>query len=192
MEQHLASSEYQTGRGVHRNRYRVTRRAWLGTLASLGIAGLSPKLQAARLADNLFIIRRSKNRNAVFFDVPAKSQAQPDPTQPVQLYWRMLEEDGRTEALTWAERELAYGYELVGARTRNVFHIRLRACGTRLIQVHLDGAPRALLQIAGQAAILHEIYVATDESALLPKVRYVDLIGVAAGSQQPLRERLRP
>jgi Domain of unknown function (DUF4833) len=164
----------------------------MATLAGLGMTALSSGAQAAQAADTLFVIRRSKNRNTIYFDVRTPAESAADPAQPVNVYWRLFEEDGRTEPLTWAERELAYGYEVVGARARDVFHIRLRACNGRTIQVHLDGTPRALLPIAGKPAVLREIYVATDESALVPKVRHVDLIGLAVGTQLPLRERLHP
>jgi Domain of unknown function (DUF4833) len=163
----------------------LTRRAALGGLTCAATYFSVPHLRA-QPTRTLFVIRRSKNRNTVYFDVAKR----PDTETPLAVYWRLFEEDGRAEPLSWMERQMAYGYEVVRATAPKVVQIVLKACDSRSIEVHYGQEARALIRIAGVRSVLHEIYVSADDAGLIPHVRHVDLIGTSLENGTPRRERI--
>ncbi len=144
----------------------------------------------AQPAENLFIIARSKNANVVRYDIQRKPDGQLDLAQPVNAYWLMLAENGRREGLSWIERELAYGFS-ASRVTPSGFCLRLLAFKQREIQVQLmGGSYRARVIILGKPATLNRIFVRADEGGgLLPRVRYIELQGIADGGA-PITERI--
>jgi hypothetical protein len=101
----------------------------------------------------------------------------------------MLAEDGRREELTWAERQLAYGFS-TSRVTLEGCQLELVAFKARPLKVerHTRGF-RALVPITGRPALLERIFVQTRESGLLPSVVHVDLYGQALDGT-PLSERI--
>ena len=144
----------------------------------------------AQPAENLFIIARSTNANIVRYDIHRRPDGQLDTLHPVEAYWLMLAENGRREDLSWMEREMAYGFSVSRVSTTG-FSIRLVAFKQREIQVQLQGASyRARVAIAGKPAILNRIFVQTEErGGLLPRVRFVELQGIAENGV-PVIERI--
>ncbi len=133
----------------------------------------------AQPAESLFMIARSKNANVVRYDVRRNADGQLVADRPVDSYWLMLAENGRREELTWMERELAYGHSIGRVGTHG-FTLQLQAFRQREIQVVLVGQTyRAYVTIAGKRAILNRIFVLADESGIVPKVRYIELQGIA-------------
>jgi Domain of unknown function (DUF4833) len=162
----------------------MQRRGFLGALAALSWGNLADGAGSGEL----FRIERSKNRNVVVY----RAQGSPrglSAAAPVSAYWLMLAEDGRREELTWAERRLAYGFE-VSDVTPDRCRLTLQACSRRVLSVErVDGTFRAFCRVAGERASLERIFVQTRESGLLPSVQYVDLFGKGRGGAT-LRERL--
>jgi hypothetical protein len=135
----------------------------------------------------LFVVRRSANRNTVYFDLPLQVS---DEQQPLQIYWRLFQGDGRVEPLSWLERRLAYGYEVTQGRKRDVIRVTFAACPERPIEIHLGADPQAILSIGGVPSVLREVYVTADETGLIPSVKCVDLVGTAVGTGLSRRERI--
>jgi hypothetical protein len=142
----------------------------------------------ARTTRTLFVVRRSGNRNTVYFDLPSPVA---DQDQPLQIYWRLFQEgDGRVEPLNWLERRLAYGYEVTQGRKRDVIQVTFAACPARPMEIHFGPRPQAVMGIAGVLSALREVYVTADETGLIPSVKYVDLVGVALATGLSQRERI--
>jgi Domain of unknown function (DUF4833) len=139
-------------------------------------------------ATTLFTIARSKNANVVRY-VARTSESGLDPRHPLAAYWLMLAEDGRREELSWAERKLAYGFEVSRASAeRCVLH--LTAFKQRALVVTRQGPTfRAIVTIAGKRAALERIFVQTSEDSLLPSVQYLEVFGTAVDGT-PLKERV--
>ena len=136
----------------------------------------------------LFTIARSKNANVVRYCARVSAKGL-ERARPIDAFWLMLAEDGRREELSWAERQLAYGFAVSNA-TERACTLRLTAFDARPVQVErsADGY-RALVTVAGQRALLKRIFVQTSEGALLPSVQHLDLFGTTPGGA-PLSERL--
>ena len=144
--------------------------------------------EASPSATTLFTIARSKNANVVRY-VALTSENGLNLRRPIGAYWLMLAEDGRKEELSWAERKLAYGFE-VSKATADRCVVSLAAFKQRPLLVVRQGSTfRAVLSIAGKRGALERIFVQTSEDGLLPSVQYLDVFGTAADGA-PLQERV--
>lgn len=144
---------------------------------------------AAETSRTLFIITRSTNANVVHYDARLHG-ARLDLATPVVAYWIMRAEDGRREPLTWLERRLAYGFDVIRHDARSA-DIRLHAFPSRRVQVRaIDGRFRAVTRIAGRHAELLRVFVQVKEGPF-PGVEYLDVFGRGLSSGKLVRERLR-
>lgn len=143
-------------------------------------------------ANTLFVITRSKNRNTVYYDLRRDAEGITSRTDPLDVYWRMYAADGEREELTWAERQWAYGYELLSSVERSGFRARLQALPERPLEVWRQESGRyvASCSIARSVGTLRQVHVVTDESWRGPVVRYIDIVGIDLETGQPLVERI--
>lgn len=149
-------------------------------------AGAAPRRYAP-----IFRIERSKNANVVQYDAVETGQARLDPSEPVVAYWILYAKDGRREPLGAFEQR-AYGFD-VKPESTSTWLMVLRAVPQRSIRV-MWWRDRWVAQtvIDGKNAILERIFVTSDESGLVPVVRFLDIFGVDLASGAPVRERLKP
>ena len=169
----------------------LTRRAWAALVPGAALSLCWPRAAYSATARELFTLGRSTNANVIKYSVHVGKSGQLDTTTPVEAYWLMLAENGRREELTWAERQLAYGFS-VSALTSDSFKLRLTACSTRELRVHaVNGAFAAELEIARQPALLQRIFVRMEEHALMPSVHHVDVFGLTADGKR-VSERIAP
>lgn len=91
-------------------RMQSTRRAPLLGAASL-LGGFEARADGV-WSRPLFVIARGKNANGVHYDVRVREGGRLDPDAPVVVYWVMLAEDGRREALSLLERRFAHGFSV--------------------------------------------------------------------------------
>jgi hypothetical protein len=158
-----------------------------------GIAALLTLLARPGFADRaqrLFVMARSKNSNVVHYDVRFDGRGGLDKKEPLNAYWVLHEQAGRREELSWLERRLAYGWEVVSAARGEVV-LRLTAFKQRPLRVvPRGGRYRALVRISGKASYLDKIFVTSAESGLVPRVLSVELFGSDAVSGAPLYERI--
>jgi hypothetical protein len=169
----------------------LTRRGLPGVFAAVAVEMCASRRLQALPSRELFTLARSKNANVVKYAVRTGRTGRLDLQNPVEAYWLMLAEDGRREALTWTERQLAYGFS-VSAMSSDGFVLHLAACSQRALRVRaVSGAYRAELVIARQPAFLRRIFMQTDGGALIPSLRYVEISGVDAGGRV-VTERIVP
>jgi hypothetical protein len=140
----------------------------------------------------LFVIARSNNANVLHYDVRTLG-GKLDLDEPLLAYWVMNAEDGRREALTFMERELAYGFRITSRITNDGFRIVLKAFEQRVVIVRKNASDgyRAHAHIDGQNATLDRIFVGVEKGGVTPRVRFVDLFGTARSGKR-VAERLVP
>jgi hypothetical protein len=170
----------------------ATRRALLLGAAACA-SGLEARADSVRL-ESLFVIARSKNRNVVHYAVRIRDSGRIDREEPVTAYWVMHAEDGRREGLSFLERRLAYGFVAEFVGKTQALSLRLQAFPARVLGVRQGARGRfaAHVTIAGQAARLERIFVATDERGITPSVRHLDLFGVSLAGGTSVTERILP
>ena len=141
--------------------------------------------------DKLFFIERSKNADQAHYDARTKADGTLDPGDPVDGYFFNKNPDGTwvRADFTWLQKR-AYGWDT--ARTPNgTMALKLRAFNDRPMWiVKYNGHWRVQTTVGGKQAYLKKLYVATDESGIIPKVRYVDVYGEDAASGAALTEHL--
>ncbi len=169
----------------------LTRRALPGVLVAALVENYAPRELHALPSRELFTLGRSKNANVVKYAVRTGRDGHLDLAEPVEAYWLMLAENGRREELTWTERQLAYGFSVSAARGDG-FTLHLAACSKRALQIRrVNEGYCAELVILRQPALLRRIFVQTDNGALIPSVRYVEISGLNAAGQV-VSERITP
>jgi Domain of unknown function (DUF4833) len=168
--------------------HRTTRRTVLVAVASL----LVPSSAAAgKSYQPLFRIERSKNANIVQYDAALESVEKLAPREPVVCYWVLHAEDGRREGLSSLDHR-AYGFK-VAPEPSGSWLLYLNASKSRSIRVvHWQGRWVAQIVIRGRSAVLTRMFVSSDESAFIPRVRWVDLFGLDMVTGEPVTERLKP
>jgi hypothetical protein len=166
-----------------------TRRATLGLALGAWTLELPGAAAAPRTTlQQLFRIERSKNENVVRYAARCIG-AELDTARPVDAYWVMLAEDGRREELTWAERRLAYGFQVEGAGPTSC-RLRLVAFDQRPVTIERGAQGfTPWTTLSGRRGVLERIFVQADEHALLPRVKYLDLFGRSSDGLR-LRERI--
>jgi hypothetical protein len=168
-----------------------SRRSWF-LLAAAGAVALSTALTAfAAAPQKLFFIQRSKNADEAHYDAMVNADGTLDAKNPVDGYFYNKGADGSwTRADFTVFQKLAYGWDTEPS-TNGSYALKLRAFKERpMWVVKVNGKWRVQTTVAGKQAYMTKLYVATDESGLMPKVLYVDVFGEDAGSGAALTEHL--
>lgn len=139
----------------------------------------------------LFIIQRSTNANEVHYEVQVDANGELA-DEPVVAYWVMKAEGGGREDLTFFERKMAYGFEVMDPDGKDGREMKLVAWEDRTIRLvkDKDGNWRAQTQINGKDAYLTRLYIETDEGGITPSVVHIDLFGQTVDGNDPVEERI--
>ena len=166
--------------------------SWMLVSAALALA-LSPALSALAddyTYDKLFFIQRSKNANEVHYDARVTKDGSLDGKDPVAGYWINKAEDNSRSGISLLQK-IAYGFDVNPGATAGTYTMKLKAFPERpLMLLKLDGKWRARVQIAGKQAYLTKLYVATDESGIMPKVLYTDIFGEEVNGGKAVTEHI--
>jgi hypothetical protein len=140
-------------------------------------------------ADKLFFIQRSKNANEVHYDARVTKEGTLDPKDPVEGYWLNKTEGGTRSSITLLQK-IAYGYD-VDPAANGTWRMKLKAFPDRpLTLLRVNNRWRAQVAISGKQSYMTKLYVATDESGIMPKVLYVDIFGEEVGSGAAVQEHI--
>jgi hypothetical protein len=174
----------------------LTRRSCLASLAALTLtAAIAPPAlaEAPRKPLNLFVIQRSKNADEAHYDARLNKDGNLDGSECVDGYFMNKDPQGNwfREDFTWIQKR-AYGWD-VSSSGGGSFALKLRAFPNRamwVVKANNSGRFRVQTTIAGKPAFLSKLYVATDESGIMPKVLYVDVFGEDISTGAALTEHL--
>jgi hypothetical protein len=155
----------------------------------LGGATIALPALAGVTAEKLFFIQRSKNANEVHYDARVLPDGSLDPKTPVEGYWLNKADGGGRESIGLLQR-IAYGWD-VDPASGGTFTMKLKAFPDRPLSLErAAGRWRARTTIAGKQAHLTRLYVATDESGVMPKVLHVDLFGEEVEGGKAVQEHI--
>lgn len=140
---------------------------------------------------NLFVIQRSKNANEVHYDVQTGADGSLS-DEPVVAYWVLKAEGGGREDLSFFERKMAYGFEVLKPDARGERELKLVAWEDRTIILTRteSGRWRARTTIDGKEAYLTRLYIKTDEGGITPTVIHVDIFGEEVDGGDEVTERV--
>jgi hypothetical protein len=169
----------------------TTRRTWLLLVPALAVAASTAFSAFASSSQKLFFIQSSKNADEVHYDARVAADGSLEPKDTVDGYFNNKGADGKwTRADLTVFQKLAYGWDTEPSGNGN-YLLKLRAFKDRSMWiVKVNGKWRVQTTVAGKQAYMNKLYVATDESGMMPKVLYVDIFGEDAATGGALTEHL--
>lgn len=147
--------------------------------------------------NSLFYIQRTKNTNAIVYEVNRLANGKINTQEPVKVYWIRYASDSTTADLNYIQRTYAYGIKVDSYNAaKNSFVIQLVAYKKRSIYLLPKSNGKnysAFMAINGKMSELKRIFVATSGGSFwFPKVDYIELSGRDPVTQQKIVERFVP
>lgn len=155
-------------------------------LLQLAVAGGASGAVATSCPDHLFVIARSKNANIVVYDANRGPSGDLVASKPVVAYWLLNGEKGKREELSFLQWKSAYGFDVKRGSTPGTFDMTFKADRNRRLTLQkLNDCPVLTGPIDGRDAIMHKMFVKSNESFTPPKVEYIELFGkdIATGKR---------
>jgi hypothetical protein len=143
----------------------------------------------------LFYIQHSSSPNTVVYTANIDPNGQLDPRQPIDVYWRRFTNGGERVPLSFFERLFAYGVKVHSSSPENnAMAANIVSYPQRVINIDFDdqAKPRATIEMGNHYAKLIYVYLAVDESRLIPSVLQVDVFGRDIADGQVLHEVIKP
>ncbi|OFY92636.1 MAG: hypothetical protein A3K10_12770 [Bacteroidetes bacterium RIFCSPLOWO2_12_FULL_31_6] len=128
----------------------------------------------------LFYIQKSFNTNAVVYTANIGKDGKLNPDEPVKVFWRRYQEDGRIRELKYLEKQFAFGVDFKPIKGKeNAYVFTLVSLKGMNLYLTLDkqGNPKIATIIAKKTASLKRVFVTAEHTKLLPKVFYVEVFG---------------
>jgi hypothetical protein len=152
-----------------------------------------PGYRAPTDPNTLFYIQRSTNANIIVYAANLTPQGQFDPRNPIDIFWRVFDEDGRRHGINLIERLLAYGVTIRPVKgVPNSFDVNVVSFPEMKCRAEFDEAGRAecLVQINGRCARLVSAYVELDQSGIIPRPLFLDIYGIDKSNGRVLHEHI--
>lgn len=147
--------------------------------------------------NSLFYIQRSKNTNAIVYEVNRLADGKINPIEPVRVFWINYASDSSTSELSLIQRKYAYGiYTKQHNKQKNTFILQLVAYKKRNIFLLPSGNEKhfiALMTINGKLSELKRVFVSISGGTFwFPKVDYIELSGIDPFTKLKNVERFVP
>jgi hypothetical protein len=169
----------------------TSRRSLLLAFAAVAVAASTAVSALASASEPLFLIQRSKNAAEVHYDARVNADGTLDAKTPVDGYWFNKHPDGSVtrNEISFLQK-IAYGYD-TEPTGNGTYAFKLKAFHERPMWLaKINGHWVVQTTIAGKQAYMKRLYVATDESGIIPKVLYVDVFGEDAASGAAVTEHI--
>ncbi len=141
----------------------------------------------------MFYIQKDVNPNTVVYALKLGPDGKINPNDPIEVFWRRYEEDGRKKKLGWLEKTFAFDFKVRPVKNQsNTYVFSLVAMKDKDIFVtqNKNGTPRVFMKISGQTAILKRIYVTVDDSKKIHRVLSMELFGRDFKSDKLIYEKI--
>lgn len=167
----------------------------LGDPPNTGVVPTASHLPVPTDAGMLFYIQRSTNENTIVYALNAASDGTPDAAQPVNVFWRRYQEDGRRADLDWIQRTFAYGIR--SKNLSNAHELRCVAYNKLPLFLYSPASPGAkpmvLVTVNGHTLRLERIYLQIDGGAFwTPNVTFIEFNGRDPVTGAAMLERIVP
>ena len=154
-----------------------------------------PGYRAPNDPDTLFYLQRSTNANTIVYAANFDADGRLNPHNPIEVFWRVFDEDGRRHGLNWIERLLAYGVRVQPAKgfpdAFDAYVVAFPQMKCRL-DVSRSGTPECVVPINGRPAKLVSAYIELDESGVWPRPIFLNIYGIDTKNGRVLREHIEP
>lgn len=143
----------------------------------------------------LFYIQKSFNQNTVVYCMNHNEKGQIDANNPVSVFWRRYQEDGRKRELTQIEKTFGYGVKVKPLKSKpNTYVFSIAAIKDKqfIVTQTDDLKPHIITTIDNKTAIIKRVFIKAEHIKLLPKVFYVEVFGIDIKTKKPVYERIYP
>lgn len=141
----------------------------------------------------LFYIQRNLNTNTIVYDANFDEDGKLNSKQPVKVYWIRYDEQGQTMKLRSIEKMFAYG--AISHRVKgneNEFKLKLVAYKDKEFTL-IKTAPNKVevfTNISNRYCKLDHLYISADNSKFWPIVKYVEVFGFDAETNEEVYEKI--
>ena len=128
----------------------------------------------------LFYIHKNTNPNAVVYALKLGADKKINPDEPIEVFWRRYQEDGRRKKLAWLEKTFAFDFKVKPVEGKsNTYAFSLIAMKDKKLYAtqNKKGEPIVFMSIAGKTAILEKIYLMVDDTKRIQSVLSMELFG---------------
>lgn len=128
----------------------------------------------------LFYIQKNTNPNTIVYALLLDADGKINPKDPIEVFWRRYQEDGRKKKLGWLEKTFAFDFKVSAIKSKpNSYVFSLVAMKGRKLYAtqNKKGEPEVATLIDGKLARLDRIYLMVDDSKRIQEVLSMELFG---------------
>ncbi len=128
----------------------------------------------------LFYIHKDINPNCIVYALKKGADGKIDPKNPMEVFWRRYQEDGRKKKLGWLEKTFAFDFDVKKVKDKpNTYMFDIVAVKKRYFYFTQDkkGNPITITKINGKNAKIEKIYLTVDDSKTMHKLLSLEIFG---------------
>lgn len=141
----------------------------------------------------LFYIHKNTNPNAVVYALKLDANKKINTEEPIEVFWRRYQEDGRRKKLGWLEKTFAFDFKVKPVSGKsNTYSFSLVAMKNKKLYAtqNKKGEPIVFMNISGKTAILEKIYLMVDDTKRIQSVLSMELFGRAPKTGELIYEKI--
>jgi len=141
----------------------------------------------------LFYIHKNTNPNAIVYALKLGADKRINPEEPIEVFWRRYQEDGRKKKLAWLEKTFAFDFKVKPVPGKeNTYAFSLIAMKDKKLYATQNkvGDPVIFMTIAGKTALLEKIYLMVDDTKRIQSVSSMELFGKDPKTGQLVYEKI--
>lgn len=147
--------------------------------------------------NSLFYLQRSKNTNAIIYEVNRKEDGNLDPLNPINIFWIRYATDSTKEDLSYIQSKYAYGLTIRPYNgQKNAFVIHFVSYDKKNFFLLPTATPKkyaVFTNIDGKMAELKKIFIKLNGGTFwFPTIEYVEMTGKDPANQQNVAEHFLP
>ena len=143
--------------------------------------------------DMLFYIQKNFNTNTVVYAANIGADGKLNPKNPVKVFWRRYQEDGRIRELKFIEKTFGYGVSFKPIKNRdNTYSFSLVSIKDMnfIITQDKNGKPQLATFIDKKPARIKRVFVTAEHKKIIPKIFSVEVFGRDIKTGKFLYEKL--
>jgi len=128
----------------------------------------------------MFYLHKNTNPNAIVYAIKLGTDGKIDPKEPMEVFWRRYQEDGRKMKLRWLEKTFAFDFKVKASTNKpNTYEFSLIALKNKKLFVtqNSKGEPEVATMINGKVSRLEKVYLMVDDTKTMQVVLSMELFG---------------
>ncbi|MEJ6736385.1 MAG: DUF4833 domain-containing protein [Flavobacteriales bacterium] len=141
----------------------------------------------------LFYIHKNTNPNAIVYALNLDANNKINSEEPIEVFWRRYQEDGRKKKLGWLEKTFAFDFKVKpfeGKENTYIFSLIAMKDKKLYATQNKKGEPVVFATISGKTALLKKIYLMVDDTKRIQSVLSMELFGEDPKTGQLIYEKM--